>query len=120
MRVAGIGFRGAAVLSSLQDALQRAGGEIDLLATAEKKAETPVARALAATLDLNMRGISRDLLAQQDTLTHSAKVAERFGTGSVAEAAALAAAGPGGRLLGPRVISADGLATAAIAVGRDE
>ncbi|PTE19863.1 precorrin methylase, partial [Cereibacter changlensis JA139] len=36
------------------------------------------------------------------------------------EAAALAAAGPGARLLGPRVTSADGRATAAIAEGRDE
>ena len=53
-------------------------------------------------------------------LTQSAKVAERFGTGSVAEAAALAAAGPGAQLLGPRVVSGDGLATAAIAIGRDE
>jgi cobalt-precorrin 5A hydrolase len=35
----------------------------------------------------------------------------------VAEAAALAAAGPGARLRGPRAVSADGTATAAIAEG---
>jgi cobalt-precorrin 5A hydrolase len=53
-------------------------------------------------------------------MTQSARVRERFGTGSVAEASALAAAGPGARLLGPRVISGDGLATAAIAERKDE
>ena len=49
------------------------------------------------------------------TPTASPRIAARFGTGSVAEAVALAAAGPGGRILAPRVVSADGLATAAIA-----
>jgi cobalt-precorrin 5A hydrolase len=38
-----------------------------------------------------------------------------FGTGSIAEASALVAAGPGARLRGPRAVSADGTATAAIA-----
>jgi cobalt-precorrin 5A hydrolase len=118
MRVAGIGFRGAATLASLQDALTRAGGAVDLLATAEKKAEAPVAQELAAVLGVEMRAIARDQLACQVTVTHSEKVADRFGTGSVAEAAALAAAGPGARLLGPRAVSGDGLATAAIAIGR--
>ena len=119
MRVAGIGFRGAATVTSLQDALTRAGGGVDLLATAEKKATAPVVQELAAALGVEMRALSRDELAGQVTLTHSEKVAERFGTGSLAEAAALAAAGPGARLLGPRVASGDGLATAAIAIRRD-
>ena len=34
MRVAGIGFRGAATVASLKDALERAGGGAELLATA--------------------------------------------------------------------------------------
>jgi cobalt-precorrin 5A hydrolase len=118
--VAGLGFRKAATLASLQDALARAGGAADRLATAETKAEAPVARALAETLGVAICGIRREMLAAQTVLTHSAVVAERFGTGSVAEAAALAAAGPGARLLGPRMLSGDGLATAAIAIGRDE
>ncbi|MCB2135274.1 MAG: cobalamin biosynthesis protein [Rhodobacteraceae bacterium] len=120
MRVAGIGFRGAATVASLKDALRRAGGGAELLATAEAKAESATARELAAELGLSLCGYSRAVLAAQTVLTHSAKVAERFGTGSVAEASALAAAGPGARLLGPRVVSGDGLATAAIAIGRDE
>ena len=39
----------------------------------------------------------------KDVLTHSARVEEIFGVGSVAEAAALAGAGAGSILLAPRV-----------------
>jgi cobalt-precorrin 5A hydrolase len=120
MRVAGIGFRGAATLASLKDALLRAGGDADALATADAKARAPVMQALAAELGLSIRAIDRQSLGAEVTLTQSPKVAERFGAGSVAEAAALAAAGPGSALLAPRAISRDGLATAAIAVRRDE
>lgn len=119
MRVAGIGFRRAASLSSLRDALARAGGRADMLATAAEKAEAPVMRDLARSLALPLGAVEREALGAQVTLTESAIVRARFGTGSVAEAAALAAAGPGARLLGPRVVSGDGLATAAIAE-RDE
>ncbi|MCP1313705.1 cobalamin biosynthesis protein, partial [Halomonas sp. 707D7] len=41
---------------------------------------------------------------------------QAFGTGSVAEAAALLAAGHGARLVAPRLISNDRKATAALAV----
>lgn len=119
MRVAGLGFRGAATFESLNDALERAGGQVDALATAEVKAMMPAVRVLAKALGLPLHSVSRTALGAQTTLTQSAKVREKFGTGSVAEAAALAAAGPGARLLGARVVSGDGLATAAIAV-RDE
>lgn len=115
MRVAGLGFRKAAVADSLRDALGRAGPGVDMLATAAEKVDAPAFRALAADLGLPVLGIPTDRLAQEATLTRSARVAARFGTGSLAEAAALAAAGPGARLLGPRVVSADGMATAAIA-----
>jgi cobalt-precorrin 5A hydrolase len=47
-------------------------------------------------------------------------VAERYGTGSLAEAAALAAVGENAHLLDRRVTSTDGMATAAIAEGPDE
>lgn len=119
MRVAGIGFRRAASVASLRDALTRAGGPVDMLATVAGKAETPVMQELARSLGLPVRATGREVLGAQVTLTESAKVRARFGTGSVAEAAALAVAGPGARLLGPRVVSGDGLATAAIAE-RDE
>jgi cobalt-precorrin 5A hydrolase len=120
MRVAGLGFRGAATFESLNDALERAGGNVEALATAEVKAGQPAVRILAKALGLPLLAISRARMGAEATLTHSERVAEKFGTGSVAEAAALAACGPGARLVGPRVVSGDGLATAAIAERDDE
>jgi cobalt-precorrin 5A hydrolase len=117
MRVAGIGFRGAAPLASLRAALEAAGGPAGLaaLATVATKAEAPELRALARDLDLPIRAIPGPDLAAQVTLTRSPRVEALHGTGSLAEAAALAAAGPGARLLGPRATAPDGMATAAIA-----
>lgn len=120
MRAAGFGFRAGAGAASLRDALERAGAGVDLLATAAEKVEAPAFRTLARDLGLPVAGIAADCLARQRTLTRSPRVADRFGTGSLAEAAALAAAGPGARLVGPRVVSADGMATAAIAERTDE
>ncbi len=119
MRVAGLGFRDAASVASLRNALQAAGGArgIDCLSTLDDKATVASIQALAAELNVPVRGIAQALLASMDTLTRSPRILDRFGTGSLAEAAALAAAGPGARLLGPRAVSADGLATAAIAEG---
>ncbi|MCV2882711.1 cobalamin biosynthesis protein [Actibacterium sp. XHP0104] len=117
MKIAGIGFRAGAPLSSLREALALAGAGAQALATADTKARTPQARALAAELGLPLHAIPPADLARQTTLTQSPRVTARFGTGSLAEAAALAAAGPGARLTGPRVQSADGMATAALAEG---
>ena len=115
MRVAGIGFRAAAPVSALRAALAAAGGAVDALASAEDKAAAPQARELARALGLPLLPIPTEALARQQTLTHSPRVAARYGTGSLAEAAALAGAGPGARLIGPRVTSPCGRATAAIA-----
>ncbi|MBX9647073.1 MAG: cobalamin biosynthesis protein [Xanthobacteraceae bacterium] len=119
MKIAGIGFRETADISSLRSALMSAGGTdgVMALATATEKAEAMVLVALAAEFHLPIRAIAPDALAAVETLTKSERVAARFGTGSLAEAAALAAAGPAARLLGPRAVSADGMATAAIAEG---
>ncbi|GHE02107.1 precorrin methylase [Allgaiera indica] len=111
-----MGFRANAPLAALKDALARAGGgPLDALATAEAKAEAPVLRALAAELGLPVLAQWPAALRAQTTATHSSRIAARYGTGSLAEAAALAGAGPGARLIGPRAISADRTATAAIA-----
>lgn len=115
MIVAGLGFRKNAGIASLRDALTRAGQSPQALATAADKAEAPVIRALADELGLPLYAIALAELRDQPTQTHSPRVAELYGTGSLAEAAALAAAGPNARLLGPRVTSKDGKATAAIA-----
>lgn len=116
MIVAGLGFRKDAGIDSLRDALARAGGQAaQALATAADKAEASAIRALAAETSLPLYAIPLNVLRNQPTLTQSARVLARYGTGSLAEAAALAAAGPGARLLGPRVTSQDGKATAALA-----
>jgi cobalt-precorrin 5A hydrolase len=121
MKIAGIGFRKAAGVDSLRGALTAAGGADGLvaLATAAEKAEAPPLIALAAELGLPICAIAPTALAAIATPTRSERIDARFGTGSLAEAAALAAAGPAARLLGPRAVSADGMATAAIAEGID-
>lgn len=119
MIVAGFGFRSHVTLSALQDALARAGGPqgVTHLATLAAKAEGlgPLARAL----DLPVIALEPAALRDVQTLTRSDRVEEMFGTGSVAEAVALVAAGPGARLRGPRAVSVDGTATAAIAEGAE-
>jgi cobalt-precorrin 5A hydrolase len=117
MIVAGFGFRSGASLAALQDALAGAGGAdgVTHLATLAEKVEGLVP--LAAALGLPVVGVTDAALRVQVTLTQSGRVQALKGAGSVAEGAALAAAGPGARLRGPRAVSADGTATAAIAEG---
>lgn len=120
MRFAGIGFRSAADLSSLHDALQKAidatdGAAIDAVVTEASKARENVFREFAQVMRMPGMGVTQTDLAQMLTPTQSARIQDQFGTGSLAEAAALVAAGPGARLLAERVISSDGMATAAIA-----
>ena len=115
MRVAGFGFRKSASLASLQDALARAGGNVDAVATVVDKAAGLAD--LAQHLGLPLIAVSRADLAAQ-VRPGSARVKAMFGTGSVAESAALAGAGRGARLVATRVTSADGLAVAAIAKGQ--
>jgi cobalt-precorrin 5A hydrolase len=109
VRVVGIGFRGAATMASLQDALQKA------LAVVGAKSRETAFRELAQLLAIPGLGVSQTDLGQMITPTQSQRIQDRFGTGSLAEAAALAVAGPAARLVAARVISGDGMATAAIA-----
>ncbi len=117
MRIAGIGFRGAAELVSLRDALKRANGDhpLDAVVTESAKARTGVFRALAAELGVPGLGVPAEDISQMITPTQSERIQDRFGTGSLCEAAALAAAGPKARLVANRAVSGDGMATAAIA-----
>ncbi|PZR00911.1 MAG: precorrin methylase [Cereibacter sphaeroides] len=117
MIVAGFGFRREATVASLRDALGRTGAkDVTLLATASDKAVAPAFVALAQELALPV--IPLDDLSIT-TLTNSAASRAARGTGSVAEAAALVAAGPGASLLGMRVVSADRMATCALATRND-
>jgi len=119
MRALGIGFRAAADLSSLQDALQQvlllAGGGIDVVVTESAKSREKLFREFAQVMGVPGLGITPTDLEQMITPTQSQRIIDKFGTGSLAEAAALAAAGPDARLVAERVISGDGMATAAIA-----
>ena len=122
MKVAGLGFRSNASVASLREALDAAGGPEGLaaVATVSGKAGAMALRALAQELGLPIRGIPAEMLAEIETATQSGFSRARFGTGSVAEAAAVAAAGRGARLISVRAVSQDRMATAAIAEGDGE
>ncbi|MCL4676201.1 MAG: cobalamin biosynthesis protein [Pararhodobacter sp.] len=114
MIVAGFGFSSRATHASLREALERARGgwRIDALATLADK--TAALAPLAQELGLAVIAIDGPL---PETPTQSARSRSERGTGSVAEACALAAVGAGGYLRQTRVTSTDRLATCAIAQG---
>lgn len=113
MIVAGIGLRGAATAADLAAALALAALRPEALATPEDKAAHPA----FAKQDLPLYAIPLAVLAAQDTTTRSPRQPARYGTGSVAEAAALAAAGPGATLIQPRTVAPGGRVTLALAEG---
>lgn len=119
MKIAGLGFKKDVTLTSLREALLAAGGPDGLtaIATVSDKADAAALKQLARECGVPIKAVPADVLAGVETPTQAERVAERFGTGSVAEAAALAAAGPRARLIATRVVSQDRSATAAIAEG---
>ncbi|AMA57388.1 cobalamin biosynthesis protein [Bradyrhizobium sp. CCGE-LA001] len=119
MKVAGFGFRQDVTLAALRDALLAAGGPDGLaaVATISDKADAQALKQLAHECGVPIKAIPAEALAGTNTPTQSIRIAEKFGTGSVAEAVALAAAGPRARLIATRVVSQDRTATAAIAEG---
>ncbi|AUH66687.1 precorrin methylase (plasmid) [Paracoccus zhejiangensis] len=120
MIVAGIGLRAAATLDALRAGLALMGGvRLSALATPEDKADHPALRALADELDLPLIAVPLAALRLQNCATTTPNQPDRYGTGSVAEASALAACGPGARLIRPREIAPGGLATLALAEGTD-
>jgi cobalt-precorrin 5A hydrolase len=126
MIVAGVGCKAGAsareIEAAIGAALSQAGLEsasLSLIATSSAKAHE--AGLAAAAKD---RGLKVVFVPQVDleaagsrTLTHSERVLAATGVPSLSEAAALAAAGPGARLLAPRI--AVGPATCALAVTGD-
>jgi cobalt-precorrin 5A hydrolase len=118
----GIGCRkncpGEAIVALVQRALADLGeieGERRLFSLADKSDE-PGLRAAAEALACDLVFLPRAALAATAPrlLTRSAAAQQRFGLESIAEAAALAGAGPKARLLGPRL--AENGATCAIAM----
>ncbi|MBU9697404.1 cobalamin biosynthesis protein [Rhodobacteraceae bacterium HSP-20] len=113
MRVAGIGFREGAPMESLRWVLEAAeaqGGRADALATLPAKAAA--LRPLAEERGLALHAVA---VGGIETPTRSARIAAMHGTGSVAEAAALVAAGAGARITVARITAPDAMATCAIA-----
>ncbi|MDT7515408.1 cobalamin biosynthesis protein [Rhodoferax mekongensis] len=125
--VAGLGFRAGCNVDSLRSALQAAlqaasasqgkdftTAHLRTLATAADKAQHPALLQLATELQLDIHPVSLPILAKTPS-SPRANVPDRYGNHSVAESAALAAAGPVATLLGGRSVSPDRMATAALA-----
>jgi cobalt-precorrin 5A hydrolase len=124
--VAGIGCRSGVSAEEVESALQTAlgcvspcGRTLSLIATPASKGREPGIVAAAAARDIPLRLISQAALeaANPATLTHSDRSVAAMNVHSVAEAAALAGAGPHSRLLGPRI--AIGPVTCALAETTD-
>lgn len=118
MIVAGFGFRSDAGMSSLRAAFmlaQQGHPPVTHLATVQGK--LAALAPLADELGLPLAGVEPAALAAVPTMTRSTASLAAYGAGSVAEASALAAAGADARLLGPRHISPDRMATCVIAQG---
>jgi len=122
MIVAGVGCRkgvtAAEIVAAIAAALARAGVatfELRLIATSAAKGGEPGIAAAASSIGVPLVLISQGELAAAGVraATRSERVIALAGVPSVAEAAALAAAGPAARLIAPRV--AVGPATCALA-----
>jgi cobalt-precorrin 5A hydrolase len=126
MIVAGVGCRAGAsareIEAAIGTALSQAGVEstsLGLIATSTAKANEAGLAAAAQDRGLKLVFVPQAELeaAASRTLTHSQRALAVTGVPSLSEAAALAAAGPGARLLAPRI--AVGPATCALAVTGD-
>ena len=122
MIVAGIGCRRGAgaddIEAAIRAALDRAGieaADLKAIATGSAKASEPGIAATAATLGLTIMPIAEAELkaAGARVQTRSDRVLALTGVPSLAEAAALAAAGPSSRLIASRLVV--GAATCALA-----
>lgn len=125
--VAGIGSQkgvsAAEVVEAVEAALNEYGlqkSELALLATARIKQDETGIIAAGGTMNLPLVLIDGDVLSEisSQTITKSAASLSAADTPSVSEAAALAAAGEGARLAGPRI--AVGKVTCAIAFGAEQ
>jgi cobalt-precorrin 5A hydrolase len=126
MMVAGIGSRKgvsvADVLAAIETAVEAHGlamTAISALATAALKRDEKAITAAGRALNLPVIIVDDSALqaASPGTLSHSGLSQELAGTPSVSEASALAVAGAGARLLGPRTVL--GPVTCAIAISGD-
>jgi len=83
-----------------------AAAEVTVLATVDRRAAEPGVRKLALDRGWRLVGLTAGELARREVPHPSRAVAAAVGTPSVAEAAALCAAGPGGVLIVPKRVFA--------------
>ncbi|MCA0001372.1 MULTISPECIES: cobalamin biosynthesis protein [unclassified Mesorhizobium] len=126
MMVAGIGSRKGVsvedVLAAIETALEAHGlamTALSSLATATLKKDEQAIAAAGRTLNLPVIVVDEAALKAASTkaLSNSSLSQDLAGTASVSEASALAVAGEGARLLGPRIVL--GPVTCAIAISGD-
>jgi cobalt-precorrin 5A hydrolase len=115
MVIAGFGCRAGATSESFRNALAATGTCPDALAVPADRAAAIAS--FAEAKGLAVHPIAADALQGIDTPTRSTVSLAARGVGSVAEAVALVAAGPGARIVVTRTISSDRMATCAIAQG---
>jgi cobalt-precorrin 5A hydrolase len=124
--VLGIGLRAQARASDVQALWLRAQAALPALqrfcamAVLQGKEQHPALGAWRAALpfDTALVAVPAQDLPGQPVATQSPRLLARYGTGSVAEAVALRAAGPASALLLPRLVADDGSATLAAALRR--
>lgn len=125
--IIGVGFRDEAIAQSIGEVMANVAahaampGITSVIAVLEDKAAHPGLLAAAQAAQLPIATVTAEAMRQADTrvTTRSERVEKHHGVGSVCEAAALAAAGIGARLVVPRMVSADRHATAAAALMED-
>jgi cobalt-precorrin 5A hydrolase len=107
--VVGVGARAGVPIADLRTAvdsvLSEAGladSDVRILATIERRAAEHAVREMAREKGWELAPLTATQLARQDVPHSSDAVRAAVGTGSVAEAAALAAAGSGSRLMVPK------------------
>jgi cobalt-precorrin 5A hydrolase len=125
MRVIGFGLRPGAsrgalerVLASVLDKIASHEGPsavLDGVATLSKRADHPAFQAMAQAYGLSVIAVDETAVVGIKTHTRSVRIEALFGTGSIAEATALLAAGNGARIIVSRIVSPDGTASAAMA-----
>ena len=126
MITAGIGLRPGTAAAEIEACLDQtlavaglARSALTRLATLASRRDEPGLFALAQAHDLTLVAIPDEALAgfEAACATRSSRIAGLYGVGSVAEAAALAAAGPGAVLVQPRI--ATSRVTCALARGAE-
>ncbi len=116
MIVAGIGIAGRCNRGGFTRGTDADTAHAGHIGDARDQGDAGVAR-FADNLGVPLIELSEADIADIPTRTVSPRIQARFGTGSLAEAAALRVAGRGAKLTTLRVASPNGMATAAIAEG---